>query len=449
MTSAAITVEELSKRYRIGLKVEMHDTFGGALADFVTRPLHNLRRLHRLSVFRDSDDDQDDIIWALKGVSFEVPEGQVLGVIGRNGSGKTTLLRILCRITEPTGGRAVTRGRVSSLLEVGTGFHPELTGRENVYLNGAVLGMGRKETRRKFDEIVEFSGVEKFIDTPVKRYSTGMQVRLAFAVAAHLEPDILLVDEVLAVGDLEFQKKCLGKMDDVTREGRTVLLVSHNITSIASLCPRALLLENGQIAMEGVTHDVIGRYVSSIREASGERVWDDPSEAPGDDKIRLHAVRTMSPDGTVTSQLDIQDELILQVAYWNRAEGASPHVTIHLYDDLGNRVLSSGNLPSENSKIDHWFGAPFPRGLYETECRIPANLMNKRGYSVTVVVGTVIGRSANVREKDVLGFTMNDRRGNEYWTRWGGSVHPKLAWSTRPVEASDLGGQTASTRLVS
>ena len=445
MANAAITVEELSKRYRIGLKEEMHDTFGGALQDFVTGPLRNLRRLRRLSAFRDGEDNQEDIIWALRDVSFEVPEGGILGIIGRNGAGKTTLLRILCRITEPTGGRAVTRGRVASLLEVGTGFHPELTGRENVYLNGAVLGMGRKETRRKFDEIVDFSGVEKFIDTPIKRYSTGMQVRLAFAVAAHLEPEILLIDEVLAVGDLEFQKKCMGKMDDVTREGRTVLFVSHNMTTIASLCPRALLLEDGQIAMEGATPDVIGRYVSSVREASGEIVWDDPSEAPQNDEIRLHAVRTMSADRTVTSELDIQEEIILQVLYWNLVEGKSPHVAITLYDNLGNLVFVSGNLPSENSEFDEWFGAPFPRGLFTTECRIPAELLNRKTYTFGVAVSTSIGRrGVAVEVREVLTFTVHDRQGNEYWTRWGGVVHPKLAWSTRPAETSGRPGHAES-----
>jgi lipopolysaccharide transport system ATP-binding protein len=239
-------------------------------------------------------------------------------------------------------------------------------------------------------------------------------------------------------------------MDDVTREGRTVLLVSHNMTSIASLCSRTLLLEDGQIAMDDVTTDVIGRYVSSIRQASGEIVWDDPSEAPQNDEIRLHGVRTMLPDGTVTSELDIQDEVVVQVSYWNLVEGKSPHVTVTLYDDLGNRVLSSGNLPTENTGVDEWFGSPFPRGLFATECRIPANLLNKRTYTVGVGVSTAIGRpGVAVEVRDVLTFTVHDRQGNEYWTRWGGSVHPKLAWSTVRLQKPDTSDQTESAESVS
>ena len=239
----------------------MHDTFAGAMADFATRPVRNLRRLRSLSTFRDGE--ARDVIWALNDVSFEVKEGEVIGVIGSNGSGKTTLLKILSRITEPTRGRALVKGLVSSLLEVGTGFHPELTGRENIYLNGSILSMGRKEIDRKFDEIVDFSGVERFIDTPLKRYSTGMNVRLAFAVAAHLEPELLLVDEVLAVGDVVFQSKCLGKMQNVAREGRTILFVSHNMGQIRNLCERVILLSDGGIKSDGDSSQVIDEYVKS------------------------------------------------------------------------------------------------------------------------------------------------------------------------------------------
>ncbi len=244
MTTSAIQVENLSKAYRIGLKDEIPDTIASAVMGWVRRPLANFRRLRRLNTFgANGEGDEADIVWALKDVSFEVAPGEVVGIIGRNGAGKSTLLKILSRITEPTGGRAVIRGRVSSLLEVGTGFHQELTGRENVYLNGTILGMSKREIDRKFAEIVDFSGVEKFLDTPIKHYSSGMKVRLAFAVAAHLEPEILIIDEVLAVGDAEFQKKCLGKMQDVAREGRTVLFVSHNMAAVQTLCQRALLVE--------------------------------------------------------------------------------------------------------------------------------------------------------------------------------------------------------------
>ena len=244
----------LSKRYRIGQKQQVHDTFASAVADFAKLPLRNLQRLRRLTSFSEDGPVDEDVIWALRDVSLEVERGQVVGIIGRNGAGKSTLLKILCRITEPTSGRAELQGRVDSLLEVGTGFHPELTGRDNVFLNGSVLGMSRAEIKRKFDEIVDFSGVEKFIDTPVKRYSSGMKVRLAFSVAAHLEPDILLIDEVLAVGDAAFQRKCLGKMEEVSGEGRTVLFVSHNMGSIGKLCPTAILLEEGRLVFSGESY---------------------------------------------------------------------------------------------------------------------------------------------------------------------------------------------------
>lgn len=262
MSDIAIRVENLSKRYRIGLKEEIHDTLGGAIADFVKRPVKNLQRLRKLSRFQDDGHDPEDIIWALKDVSFEVKRGEVIGVIGRNGAGKSTLLKILSRITEPTEGRVIIKGRVSSLLEVGTGFHPELTGRENVYLNGTILGMRKTEIDRKFDEIVAFAEVERFIDTPVKRYSSGMKVRLAFAVAAHLEPEILLVDEVLAVGDVAFQKKCLGRMNTVAREGRTVLFVSHNMGAITSLCPRGILLGDGAIVIDDDSKKAVSHYLN-------------------------------------------------------------------------------------------------------------------------------------------------------------------------------------------
>ena len=234
-------------------------------------------------------------------VSFSVQEGEVVGIIGRNGAGKSTLLKILSQITPPTKGQITMRGRVASLLEVGTGFHPELTGRENIFLNGAILGMRREEIRRKFDEIVAFAEVDKFLDTPVKRYSSGMYVRLAFAVAAHLEPEILVVDEVLAVGDAEFQKKCLGKMGEVAKEGRTVLFVSHNMQAVKLLCSRAILLDSGKCVCDSNTHDAINRYLDvGGPSENGERIWNDAETRPGDDHVRLHAARLRNEQGDVT-----------------------------------------------------------------------------------------------------------------------------------------------------
>ena len=282
MSNIAIKVENLSKRYRIGLKDEMPNTFVGEMISWLKAPFTSFKRLQKLTKFdeheaggkeqggltnnreliTDNSTPNDDIIWALKDVSLEVKHGEVLGIIGRNGAGKTTLLKILSRITEPTFGHAIINGRVSSLLEVGTGFHPELTGRENIYLNGTILGMSKKEIDSKFDEIVAFSEIVKFLDTPVKRYSSGTHVRLAFAVAAHLEPEILLVDEVLAVGDLAFQKKCLGKMGDVAKEGRTVLFVSHNMGAINSLTKKSVLLHNGELLNCDKTPLIVNQYLS-------------------------------------------------------------------------------------------------------------------------------------------------------------------------------------------
>jgi lipopolysaccharide transport system ATP-binding protein len=274
-----ISVETISKAYSLGRRDVAPDTFVEALAASATAPLRNWRRLRRLDTAGRAGDGED-ILWALRDVSFDVRHGEVVGIIGRNGAGKSTLLKILSRITEPTSGRIVLRGRVSSLLEVGTGFHPELTGRDNIYMNGTILGMKKREIDRKFDEIVEFSGVEKFLDTPVKRYSSGMTVRLAFSVAAHLEPEILIVDEVLAVGDAEFQKKCLGKMQDVAHGGRTVLFVSHNMAAVESLCERAVLLAAGQLVAEGDVGSVMTTYMESLTHATGDHGRFDLSEHP-------------------------------------------------------------------------------------------------------------------------------------------------------------------------
>ncbi|MFC2046000.1 ABC transporter ATP-binding protein [Chloroflexota bacterium] len=283
MREVAIRVENLGKRYRIGAARERHDTLRDAVTAGVQAPLRRLRR------GTEAGRDTRDMIWALKDVSFEVQAGEVLGIIGRNGAGKTTLLKILSRITEPTDGRAEIRGRVGSLLEVGTGFHPELTGRENIYLSGAILGMRRHVTERKFDEIVDFSGVEKFIDTPIKRYSSGMNVRLGFAVAAHLEPEILLVDEVLAVGDAAFQRKCLGKMEDVSRQGRTVLFVSHNMGAMRTLCPRGILLDGGTVKTDGDADQAIACYLNSL-EATSSQLVGERTDRRGQGSVRLTGV---------------------------------------------------------------------------------------------------------------------------------------------------------------
>nr|NIS42913.1 ABC transporter ATP-binding protein [Desulfuromonadales bacterium] len=291
-----------------------------AVLDFIWKPISNYRKYRSLYRFDDVDPETDaespeSVLWALRNITFEVSQGEVLGIIGRNGAGKSTLLKVLARITEPSSGRAEIRGRVSSLLEVGTGFHPELTGRENVYLNGTILGMRKKEVDRKFDEIVDFSGIEKFIDTPVKRYSSGMKVRLAFSVAAHLEPEILIIDEVLAVGDADFQRKCLDTMKRVGGEGRTVLFVSHNMPAVTRLCNRTILLEEGRVAADGPSGAVVTRYLNSGHDSMAVREWPDAHKAPGGKVARLRAVRVKAKDGQMTESVDIRKPFQIEMEY--------------------------------------------------------------------------------------------------------------------------------------
>ena len=333
MTHPVVTVENLSKAYRIGAKEEVPDTIVGAVTGVLRAPWKNAKKLRQLSSMKEGD-EADDILWALKDVSFEINEGEVVGIIGRNGAGKSTLLKILSRITEPTGGRATIRGRVSSLLEVGTGFHPELTGRENIYMNGTILGMTKREIDRKFDEIVDFSGVEKFLDTPTKRYSSGMQVRLAFSVAAHLEPEILIIDEVLAVGDAEFQKKCLGKMKDVAGEGRTVLFVSHNLSAVRSLCNRGIVLDSGLVGFQGTVDDSLGYYGASVQKKVATAVRDRVDRGgSGDARLTSMLIDTGTEEPIQTGM-----PLLFYLDYESDIDGVDCVLTV--YDSFGEAMLS-------------------------------------------------------------------------------------------------------------
>lgn len=437
MPNPIIKINDLSKRYRIGAKEQGYKTFREAIVDGFTAPVRNLAKLQKLTKFKNNPslNDEDDIIWALKDVSFEVNEGEVLGIIGRNGAGKSTLLKILSRITEPTSGSIEIHGRVSSLLEVGTGFHPELTGRENIFLNGAVLGMRKSEIEKKFDEIVRFSEIEKFIDTPVKRYSSGMYVRLAFAVAAHLEPEILVVDEVLAVGDAEFQKKCFDRIGDIGRERRTVLIVSHNMASIMNLCQRAILLNAGKVVADGRASEVVQQYMASVCSAGGEVVWPDRNKAPGNDIVRLHAVRILQ-NGVEghTKDVDISKEVLIQITYWNLHEGALLYSTIILKDQMGTLVFASSNHKSISLTEDPWYGRPQPTGLFQSVCHIPGNFLNEGLYSVTVIVGKVVAET-QVLVDHVLSFKVHDtgEMRKEFYGGWGGVIRPRLAWHTEHI----------------
>ena len=430
MSDIAIRVENLSKRYRIGIEERSHDTLAESLLSVASRPVKNLRRLSRLSRFEEDEDEAEDVIWALRDVSFDVKKGEVVGIIGRNGAGKSTLLKILTRITRPTRGRATIRGSVQSLLEVGTGFHRELTGRENVYLNGAVLGMPAREITEKFDEIVEFSGVRKFIDTPVKRYSTGMRVRLAFSVAAHLEPEVLLVDEVLSVGDEEFQKKCLGKLDEVAGRGRTVLFVSHNLQSVTRLCERALLVDGGRIVMDGASHEVVGEYLAVGAQGTGVREWSDPAVAPGGEVVRLRAVRIRRDDGEVTDVLDVRDCFWIEMEYDVEVPGYALRMnyTVRNHDE-GIPAFSVFDLDEE------WRARARPAGRYVTSARVPGDLLGDGMYTVDASLALRAGGKVQFSEVGAVAFQVVDPLDGETargdWAgRIEGAVRPKLEWTT-------------------
>ena len=379
MSSIDIEVKNLSKRYRIGLKEEIHDTFIESLSSWLRSPLLNYRKVHSLSSFSDNG-ESDDIIWALKNVSFQIQQGEVVGIIGRNGAGKSTLLKILSRITEPTEGKAVINGNVASLLEVGTGFHPELTGRENLYLNGAILGMKRNEIDRKFNEIVSFSGVENFIDTPVKRYSSGMRVRLAFSVAAYLEPDILLVDEVLAVGDIEFQNKCIRKMDSLSSHGRTIILVSHNMSSIQRLCDRAILMDKGRILNSGSTNEIISDYYSHSG-LNNSRVFIGKIDEKKEEDVSVLEIILLDNKGNSKSIFDRAYPFIVEVQFEVRKTIKDLSVVFTLWA-MGNvMVCKSFNIDNETNNRDK-----YDPGKYISKLEFPGRLLNHGNYSFDIKI---------------------------------------------------------------
>jgi lipopolysaccharide transport system ATP-binding protein len=431
--TVAISVEHVSKQYRLG-------TLSGstALADLRRwwgrargrtdptrtvkregdRQLHNIEREAGVS-------RPDEFIWALHDVTFRVAQGEAVGIIGRNGAGKSTLLKILSRVTAPTSGIVRAKGRVASLLEVGTGFHPELTGRENAFLNGAILGMSRAEVRRKFDEIVDFSGVEQFIDTPVKRYSSGMYVRLAFAVAAHLEPEILIVDEVLAVGDTAFQKKCLGKMDEVAHGGRTVLFVSHNMSAVVDLCKSAFWLEKGRIALADSSRSVVAAYTEKHTQPLRERRWDDPQSAPGNDTVRMVYAGVGSGPGQDPLYWTVETPLLLTFRILNRRPDVPMYFNFQIYNKEGMLVFNTA------SRVER-----HPQGLIEGQCRIPENFLNDNSYTVTFSAN--YAGTAGVAVEDVLAFDINDvsRDGPDYYGRQAGVTRPQLEWRIARIETA-------------
>lgn len=432
MSDVAIRVEGVGKMYRIGGTQERYRTLRDSITDALAAPFKRAYSLLRGQPYGAAG--LEETIWALKNVSFEVKQGEVLGIIGRNGAGKSTLLKILSRITEPTEGYIDVFGRVGALLEVGTGFHPELTGRENIYLNGAILGMSRLEIERKFDEIVAFAEVEKFIDTPVKHYSSGMGLRLGFAVAAHLEPEILIVDEVLAVGDAAFQKKCLGKMSDVASKGRTVLFVSHNMQAVQNLCERAILLEHGALIYSGETSDVVQHYLGHSLQNRLSVQWD-LDNAPGNDKAKLlnASVQLANPEHD-SSVFTVDDDLLLEFEFYTLMDGENNlDVSFHLQDERGILVFTASSSRS-------WTKS-FGNGFIKATCRIPGQLLNQGTYTISRLLLVKDKGRIVYSHPDVLTFEviMPDEGRMGWMGRKEGVVRPKLDWTIEQplVESSD------------
>ena len=393
-----IKVENIGKKYIIShQKQEKNSSLSSAV---IKKVKNTSRRLVNLLKTKQIIASAYEEFWALKDISFEVSQGERIGIIGKNGAGKTTLLKILSRITEPTEGEIAIKGRVASLLEVGTGFHPELTGRENIFLNGAILGMGRSEMKNKFDEIVDFAGVEKFIDTPVKRYSSGMYVRLAFAVAAHLEPEILLIDEVLSVGDAEFQRKCIGKMGDATEEGRTVLFVSHNMEAIRRLCPRTILIAAGHILLDDRSDSTISTYLSSGQDQDrGTRYYEDISTAPGDEDVRLRLVRLVGQKGTPSAVFDIDESIQVELDFFVLQKIRDFHILARVYTETSTIAFSSADWDGrDDKKINSQL---YLSGLYRACFKIPGNLLNYGSYTLNVI-GYIPGVKYVFSEESIL-----------------------------------------------
>ena len=414
--SSVIAVENLSKKYIIGhQKQERYTALRDVLANGAKRVTHKLT--HPFAA--QENDPAHEEFWALKDINFDIMQGDRVGIIGRNGAGKSTLLKILSRITEPTSGKISIKGRVASLLEVGTGFHPELTGRENIFLNGAILGMSKAEIKSKFDEIVAFAEIEKFLDTPVKRYSSGMYVRLAFAVAAHLEPEILIVDEVLAVGDAQFQKKCMGKMEIVGREGRTVLFVSHNMAAIKTLCSKGIVLNKGQMIFQGEVKEAVDQYMGSDNLDKNEIYWDDIADAPGNKNIRLKSIAIRPLRGSI---IDIDSGIEISTVFYNTTAGKSLDFTLYLFTLDGVCLFESGIILSSAGDANV--------GYFSTKGIIPPHLLNAGIYKINLLFGEG-QRYALYKVEDVISFEVDHTataRGSNM-SRAPGVIRPVLDWS--------------------
>lgn len=420
--TTAIKVENLSKQYEIGGRGSYGDSFREAFAELIRKPMQIARR---------NGQSSRKTFWALQDVSFSVEPGEVLGIVGRNGAGKSTLLKILSRITHPTTGRVELYGRSGSLLEVGTGFHPDLTGRENIFLNGAILGMRKTEIARKFDEIVAFAEISKFIDTPVKHYSSGMYVRLAFAVAAHVDPEILIVDEVLAVGDMAFQRKCLNKMQDAGAKGRTVLFVSHNMPAVARLCDRVILIEHGRILRDGPAPEVIDAYLGTGYRPTAERSWTDLSSAPGNEVVRLTGVRVCDETGKTVEISDIRRPVGVEMSYEVLEPGRVLVPNYHFFNEEGVCVFVIQDLSPETRE------QPRGAGRFVSTAWVPANILAEGRLVVTAAITTYYPTmTVHVFEREAVSFRVvdsleGDSARGDYAGHMPGVVRPIFNWTTQ------------------
>lgn len=409
-----IEINKLAKRYQITKSrqpyLTLRENFAAKFQSFI-------------QMFNPRKDRSKQFIWALKDVSFNLNPGEIIGIIGHNGAGKSTLLKLLTRITSPTMGTAILRGRVASLLEVGTGFHPELTGRENIFLNGAILGMKRLEILEKLDEIVEFSGIKQFLETPVKFYSSGMQVRLAFSVAAYLDADIMLIDEVLAVGDAEFQKKCLGRIEDISKSGRAVIFVSHNMAAITRLCQRVIVLEKGKIIIDAKPEVAVQKYLRSGNQSSAQKSWS-IKNAPGDEIVRLKIVRVLDEKNRISEAHDIRSHITLEMEYWNLKKNSNLFTAFSFYNDQGVLLFVSPN----------WSSGPKKTGLYKASCLVPGNLFTEGLINAVAEVSTQQPfYQKHILEYDAISFQIVDQgKPGSVREGWGnnlpGVMRPKCSW---------------------
>jgi lipopolysaccharide transport system ATP-binding protein len=422
----AIQTENIGKRYRVGGLRSGQTSFRESLTTAITAPLRRLR---------DGAETRQQTLWALRDVNLEVQPGELLGIIGHNGAGKSTLLKILSRVVKPTTGHATIYGRVGSMLEIGTGFHEELTGRENIFMSGAILGMSRAEIQRKFDEIVEFAELAKFLETPLKWYSSGMYVRLAFAVAAHLEPEILMMDEVLAVGDASFQQKCFDKMHDIRQQGRTILFVSHDMAAITRVCGRAVLLEKGHITADGSPREIVTRYLSSTWTTAAAREWT-KEEAPGDDVVKLRRVRVRLENGETATAVDIRNPVGIEVRYDVMEEGHALVPVVELYNEDGTELFSTHDTSSD------WRRRPRARGGYLSTVWIPGNLLAEGIVMAHVSLMShhpateLHAHARNAVAFHVVDSQSGDSARGDYVGPMPGVVRPLLQWTTETEEAN-------------